>query len=304
MATTLDDYAPYDSGPGSNVTEDRWRQFAQHWRGNGVIRDIGTQFIPVGDSTGMQIKVGTGECWIKGNWGQNLSVRTIPIAAAHATLGRRDLVVLRNDFVNNRIEIDVITGTPNASPVYPTVTQNSLKWEIQLGKVVVGAAVSTITAGNVAALQQFTDGSCSYTVDSGFQTVANDTVVRVDWDLELFPSSAVDLTGTTGINAFTLRRAGQWMFVASVEWASNSSGFRAAYIARTADGPGGISGNRLGFQKVPPVSGDKTVQNITAMERFVLNDEVALFVHQTSGGGLQVTKDYTSTRIHLYWLGP
>jgi len=302
MATTLDSSMPYDSGPGSNVTEDGWRRFARHFRGDGVIRAVGGEFRPFGDSSGMQVKVPTGECWIRGQWGESTTQKTQAIQAAHATLVRRDLVILRNDFVNNKIEVDVLTnGTPGSS-TFPTLTQNTAVWEIQLAQVTVPAAASTITAGNVAAIPQYTDGSCSYTVDTGFQSISNNTPSRVDWDIELVPSSAADRTGTTGLNGFTLRRAGVWMAVASVEWSSNSSGIRAAWVARTADGSS--SGNRLGFSSIPPNSGATTVQNITAMDRFVVNDEIALYVHQTSGSTLQLTKDFTSTRIHLYWLGP
>ena len=305
MATALDTYMPYDTGAGSNVTEDGWRQFAKWWRGDGVIRNTGLEMAVFGDSSGMQVKVPTGEVWIQGNWGKVSSTKILPIAAAHATLARRDLVVARNDFVNNRIEVDVLTGTPAASPTYPTLTQNTSIWEIQLGKVQVAAAATGIAAGNVQALQTYVDGSCSYTVDTSFQSVPSSgiTPVRVDWDTELFPSSAVDRTGTNGINAFTLRRAGQWLFVASVEWAASTTGYRAAWVARTADGTS--SGNRLGFSNIAPnVSGATTVQNITATERFAVNDEVALYVQQTSGANLNLTKDFTSTRIQIYWLGP
>ncbi|WP_027930689.1 hypothetical protein [Amycolatopsis thermoflava] len=303
MATALDLYMPYDTGAGANVTEDGWRRFAKHWRGDGVIRNYGSEMAVFGDSSGMQVKVPTGECWIQGAWGQITSTKILPIAAAHATLARRDLVVARNDFINNRIEVDVKTGTPAASPTYPTLTQNTSMWEIQLGKVQVAAAASGIAAGNVQALQTFVDGSCSYSVDLAFQSIPDNAPTRVDWDLELFPSSAVDRTGTNGLNAFTLRRAGQWLFVASVEWNVSTVGLRAAWVARTADGSS--SGNRLGFSSIAPnVSGAKTIQNITATERFTANEEVALYVHQTSGGGLSLTKDFTSTRIQIYWLGP
>jgi len=43
----------------------------------------------------------------------------------------------------------VLTGTPAASPTPPNVTQSSTIWEISLAQVYVGAAVSTIAAGNI-----------------------------------------------------------------------------------------------------------------------------------------------------------
>ena len=297
MATSLDTYMPYDSGPGSNVSEDGWRQFARHFRGDGVIRNIGGLFAPFGDSTGMQVKVPTGECWIRGQWGTSTAQKTMPIAAAHATLQRLDLVILRNDFILNRIEVDVLTGTAG-SGVYPSLTQNTSKWEIQLAKVVVDAAVSTIAAGKVTAIQDFTDGACSYTVDSGFQTVANNTITLVDWDLPQFDSSAVD---RNGINKFILKRAGQWMFAVNMVWQLNSTNDRFVWVDRTAD-TGFV--NRLGINSVRAVSTFENAQTTVATDRFTAGEEVGVYVFQNSGSSLTLTNSWAGTRVAMYWLGP
>lgn len=298
MAITLDSYAPYDSGPGSNVTEDGWRQFARHFRGDGVIRNVGGEFKPIGDSTGMQVKVPAGECWIRGQWGSSTAQKTLPIATAHATLQRLDLVILRNDFVNNRIEVDVLTnGTPGSS-VYPTLTQNSSRWEIQLAQVTVPAAASTITAGNVRAIQDYTDGSCSYTVDSGLQTVANNTITLVDWDLPQFDSSAVD---RNGLNKFILKRAGMWAFAVNITWQLNSTNDRFVWVDRTADT--GFA-NRLGINSVRAVSTFETAQTTVAMDRFTANEEIGVYVYQGSGSSLTIQNLWAGSRVAMYWLGP
>jgi hypothetical protein len=303
MATTLDSYAPYDSGPGSNVTEDGWRLFAKHWRGDGVIRSgsAGTSnnnFAVFGDSTGMQVKVPTGECWIQGNWGRTTTTKTLAITAAHATLGRRDLVVLRNDFVNNRVEVDVKTGTPNASPVYPSLTQNSAMWEIQLGKVVVGAAVVTITAGNVTSIQTFTDGSCRYTIDTGYQTLTTNTDTRVDFDTSIYDSSEIV---RPSIHEFQITRAGFWQIQFNVQFDVNGTGNRSAYILRQG------SSSRMGFVSVGASSGFVTALNVGCMDRFTSGTIIEAWAFQSSGGNLQVTgspSGFDGTNISMYWLGP
>lgn len=303
MATNLDTFMPYDAGPGSNVSEDGWRQFAKHWRGDGVIRTgtsgiSNSEFAVFGDSTGMQVKVPSGECWIQGNWGKNAGTTTLAIAAAHATLGRRDLVVLRNDFVNNRIELDVKTGTPNASPVYPALTKNSSIWEIQVGLVVVGAAVVTITAGNVQALQTFVDGAASLTVDTGYQVIANNTDTRVDFDLPQFQSSEID---RNGINKFILKRGGFWLIKIGVAWASSTTGYRAVWLARTTDVS---NANRLAMNIVNAPNALTCVIQGTAVERFAANEEVAVWCSQGSGGNLQIIDNFGGTRVDFFWLGP
>lgn len=149
MATSVDSYMPYDSGPGSNVTETGWRSFMRRVGWTGVIPNVLNQFRPFGDSTGMQVKADTGEAWVEGQWGQSTSIKILPITNNTSGSPRIDLIVIRNDFVNNNIVLDIIQGTPGGFPVAPTPTQNTSKWEITLGLVAVGAGVSTITAGNV-----------------------------------------------------------------------------------------------------------------------------------------------------------
>lgn len=297
MATSLDTYMPYDSGAGSNVTEDGWRQFARHFRGDGVIRNVGSEFAVFGDSTGMQVKAPAGECWIRGQWGSSTATKTLPITTAHATLQRLDLVILRNDFLNNRIELDVLTGTAGSSS-FPALTQNTVKWEIQLAQVTVPAAAVTITSGNVVALQEYTDGSCSYTVDSGLQVVANNTITLIDWDLPQFNSSAVD---RNGLNKFILKRAGMWMFAVGIAWQLNGTGQRHVWIDRTADT--GFT-NRLGINGVVPTPVFETAQNCIAMDRFNAGEEIGVFCFQNSGSGLAISNIWAGTRVAMYWLGP
>lgn len=149
MATSLDLYAFFDAGAGANVTEDTWRRAMRFVIGSGPIRGEDNELLVYGDSSGQQVKVKTGKVWIRGHFGENQSEKTIALAAAHATLGRIDLIVVRADFVNNRIELDKITGTASGSPVAPAVTQSSSIWEVALATVSVPAADNSVDAGAV-----------------------------------------------------------------------------------------------------------------------------------------------------------
>jgi len=317
VATALEVFMPYDSGAGSNVTEDGWRQMSQFWRGDGVIRRELSEFAVFGDSTGMQVKVPSGRCWIRGNYGHKTTQTTLPIAAAHATLGRRDLVILRNNFLTNQIELDVLTGTPASTPVYPSLTQNTSIWEIQVGQVVVGAAVATITAGNVTARQQFVDGSCSFGIDTGYQLVSTGTITQVDWDVEQFPSSGCIRSGSNGINAFTFSRVGFWDFTGSLEFAAQlgaghsganaTAGRRAVWVDKTSP----VTQDRRGYADLAPnVAGAPTALpfsgqiNVTAV-----GQEFAVYCFHDAGSSLEITKgnggasDYNTTRITWSWRG-
>lgn len=162
MAVSAHAYAPFDAGAGANVTEDRWRRFMAWMTGrgaaaNGVLRGAANGHEVYGDASGMQVKVKTGEVWIKGHWGETTSDITLPIATADATNARKDLVVARAHFVNNVIEYDVITGTPAGSPVLPSPTQGANFWEITLGQVDVPATDTSIAANQVADGRRYVD---------------------------------------------------------------------------------------------------------------------------------------------------
>lgn len=159
MPTSFDNYAPFDSGIGSNAMEDLWRKMMQHNHGDGVLAanvlpESANEMSCYADNTGMQVKVRIGQVWLKGHWGESTSEKTLPISAAHATLARIDRVIVRAVYTTGstpgRIELDVITGTAAASPVAPPMVTNSSKCEIPVAQVVVSAAASSITADKVA----------------------------------------------------------------------------------------------------------------------------------------------------------
>lgn len=293
MATTLDQYMPYDSGPGANVTETGWRRFMKHLRGDGVIRNYANEFLAYGDSSGRQVKVKTGECWIQGNWGESTTEKIMSIAANSSGNPRVDRVILRNDFGANRIEIDVLTGTPAASPSAPALTQNTSKWEISLAVVAVANGAVTITAGNVSGYQTFTDGAARFTVDSGLQTVVNSTDTRIDFDLPEFQSSEVELPS---IREFRLKRAGMWMIVLNVSWDSNATGSRTIWISK--------QGSTTRYSQSSQPAQAALIQNIVAISRFAVDDIIEAHTVQSSGAGRTLQDAFGATNIAFWWLGP
>jgi hypothetical protein len=110
-------------------------------------------------SPSMAIIVKSGLCAIPGTEGAQQGTYglgndgdvTIAISAAHATLGRIDLVIARirdtaySGGVNSGV-LEVVTGTPAGSPAVPSLPNNSL----ELGRVTVGPAVTSIVSGNIS----------------------------------------------------------------------------------------------------------------------------------------------------------
>lgn len=210
MATNLDSYMPYDAGPGANVTENGWRQFAKYFTGDGIKRGIANGFNTFGDSTGMQVKTDTGECTIQGQWGKSTALKALPIANNTSGANRLDLVVLRNDFVNNDIAVDVLTGS--SATVLPALTQNTSIWEVQLAVVTVPNGAVTISSGNVQFIPQVADGwlGGQNRVNSG-SSFSSETVLITSPTFALAPNTAYRII-------YTLRATGA---STSSEWRVN-----------------------------------------------------------------------------------
>lgn len=233
MAVTLDAYAPFDSGAGANAMEATWRSMMRRNVLTGVIAGVTNELLTFGDSTGMQVKVNTGECWIEGHWGQNTAIKTLPVATAHATLARIDRAVARCDFVNNRIEVDVVTGTAAASPVAPSLTQNTSVWEISLALVSVAAAASTITAANVTDMRTWGVPHGRYQATSGATITVGTGGLKIPFAVA--EQNTADVSPNTAGEIFTLNRAGVWVISTGLRWSSASAGFRIVHIADSTD---------------------------------------------------------------------
>lgn len=155
MSVAATAYYPYDAGAGANITEAQWRSFMGRLAPSAILQGANNELAPSGDSTGMQVKVDTGAAWVRGAYGEWTSgVTTLPIAAVGGIPGgqsRIDSIVVRNDMVGNQMVLDVLTGTPGASPSAPALTQSSSMWETLLGNVgSLTNATSTITAAMVS----------------------------------------------------------------------------------------------------------------------------------------------------------
>lgn len=151
MATNLDDYAPFDSGVGKDVTEDKWRAMMRRGNIAGTVKNAGSELKVFADSTGRQVKIPVGEVVIESYWGTNNTTKTMAITANATGSTRYDLVIARADWVNDVVQFDVLTGTT----VPPTLTRDASKWEVPLAVVTVGNGVSTINPADVADARQW-----------------------------------------------------------------------------------------------------------------------------------------------------
>jgi hypothetical protein len=91
---------------------------------------------------GLTVDVEPGQAMVLGHYYINTVAKTLTLDTADAVLDRIDTIVLRLDDVANSITAVVVTGTPDASPVAPTLTQTQPYgvFEFPLADVLVEAA--------------------------------------------------------------------------------------------------------------------------------------------------------------------
>lgn len=127
-------------------------QYSQLFRnlGQGPIDGKGFELEPYADSTGMNVKVKSGQALVRGHYYDSTGTETITIPVADSTNPRIDRVVLRLDPTANSILLHVIQGTPNVSPSAPALTQtDGALYDLPLAQVYVAANATIIAPGNV-----------------------------------------------------------------------------------------------------------------------------------------------------------
>lgn len=292
----LDVYAPFDSGAGANVTEDTWRKFMLHMLGSqsGVIRGFDNGMATTGDSSGMQVKVATGQAWMRGHFGQNTAIKTVSIATSSPSNPRIDRIVLRVDFIGNTVGVFALTGTPAGSPTAPAVTQNTSLWETSLALVAVGTSVSNITAGNVTDDRVYTSSGASLArTASNPVSIATNTPTVATFTGAIHTSG--DIVWDTVNSKVTLNRAGLWQVTFRIGFAANATGMRQGQVVDPA-APTSI----YVYATVPAVSGINMYCGGTGTFRFPAGQQLQAIIFQNSGGNLNTD----SEQLDMVWLGP
>jgi hypothetical protein len=149
-----EEYFPFDSGPGADSTEARWRRMARTWAPSGVVGSSGDDaYAATISGLALTIKrraaTGVAEAWVDGHMHRLVTAdwsATVP--ANTATNPRVDRIVLRLDSTANTVALARLQGTAAASPVAPALTQvNDGIWEIPLWRFTVPANSSAPLTG-------------------------------------------------------------------------------------------------------------------------------------------------------------
>lgn len=212
----------------------RLRRVMQTLNGDreGVIEPDGLTVTATGPAS-MNVQVAAGRAWVTGDaitrQGSYLvendaAVTVGPLGAAHVTLHRIDLVVLRvrdaapdggSDTVDEA-RLEVVQGSPAGSPVPPLVPGSA----IPLAEVRVDAAATSIAAGKITDRRPamtptlWVSTNTAWSVGGNQTGPVNFTTKLIDTDNMWAPSAP---------NKITFRRSGTWLVTARARW--NGAGY-------------------------------------------------------------------------------
>lgn len=300
LLTSPDLSLPFDGNP--LTYEGGWRQIAQLWWPDGVAPNVLNELLVYGDSSGMNAKVKTGVIGIRGHLGKNASEKTLPVGAPHATQDRNDLVVARAVFGSGgsitsessggKMQLDVIPGTPAASPSDPAVTQNTSQWELVLARLLVKSTANgggAIASTDVVDLRRYVNSKPGATIQrtTTYSIASGGSAASIPFGTPASPGNGapirvagVDVSNATQAKALV---AGRYRAVANVQYEANNAGMRRIYIAKN-----GTAIDRSTATQ-PNCGASRTVALGTeVVEDLAVGDYFTLYTFQDSGSALNV----------------
>ena len=139
------------SWPFENIdtSETQFSQWARNI-GEGVKTGALNELEPFADSTGMRVKVKSGQALIRGHYYQSSAEEVIAVTEADPSNPRIDILILELDPSANSITLKVTAGVPAPVPVAPTIVQtDGGVYQVKLAEILVGTLVTTIAAEDV-----------------------------------------------------------------------------------------------------------------------------------------------------------
>jgi hypothetical protein len=187
---------PHSDSP---LGEAEWRILAREFSATAVIDGVGGELACSADGSALATAVAAGRAAVEGFLFVLDAATTVAHTAADVTNDRIDVVVVEYDpdgsgtVGQGTARLTIVAGTPDASPVVPTLTQAVAGlWQFPLAEVLVTAASAIITApdvtdvrvfgGSVRDLSGTTAERGAYVAESGQFWWDTDTVELYRWD--------------------------------------------------------------------------------------------------------------------------
>ncbi|HBJ00731.1 MAG TPA: hypothetical protein DDY89_07410 [Lysinibacillus sp.] len=126
--------------------------FAQYFAtfiGNGIFVKPSDCLQVMAVTNAMKVIIRPGKAWINGFYLINDEDYNLSIAVGDSTLNRIDRIVIRLDFVQRKMSVEIKKGILSASPVAPTLKRDADAYELALADVYIAKGALTITQGSI-----------------------------------------------------------------------------------------------------------------------------------------------------------
>lgn len=177
------------------------------FQGSGTQPDEGLR-VEATNPTTTQVSVLPGSALVRGIVYINDGTENLTIAANASGNPRIDTIILEADFTLQTVRLDVLQGTPAASPTPAALTQtDNVLWQIPLADIAVANGFITITDADVQSRHEWIDTAAGVYIDnvlnnSGTTLQTGDVVV---WD------NTADRAVTTTTTEDNKLTAGVWL---------------------------------------------------------------------------------------------
>ena len=147
MAT--EKFFPFRSVAGDRkYSAEEWAAYFALFLSNGVFYGSADK-LKVTEDEGTKVKIRKGAGFIAGRMYMLETDKIITLDTADGALNRIDRIVLRCDYTNRIIKIDVLKGSYSKNPTAPEITRNADLYELALADVYVAAGTIKITTANI-----------------------------------------------------------------------------------------------------------------------------------------------------------
>lgn len=126
--------------------------FAQYFAtfiGNGIFVKPSDCLQVMAVSNTMKVIIRPGKAWINGYYLINDEDYNLSLTVGDTSLNRIDRIVIRLDFLQRKMSVEVKKGTLSASPVAPTLKRDADAYELALADIYIAKGALTITQASI-----------------------------------------------------------------------------------------------------------------------------------------------------------
>lgn len=108
-------------------------------------------------TNGLYLNINSGTAYIDGHFFKPTTGTILKLTGSDTEYSRIDIIVIRCDYVENKVYLKIISGTPSAAPQMPLFKRDADCYDLVLCSILVKANTSEITQSDITDLRFNTD---------------------------------------------------------------------------------------------------------------------------------------------------